>query len=207
MKVLLVNGSARAHGNTATALEQITQTLESEGVNTQIFQLGAGACRDCIACNRCSDLGGRCVFDDDPVNEFIDLAAQADGFVFGTPVYYAHPSGRILSILDRAFHAGGAAFAHKPGASIAVARRAGICASVDVLNKYFTINQMPVVSSTYWNVAFGGAPKEALQDAEGMVTMRNLGRNMAWMLKCIEAGRAAGITAPEAERARTNFIR
>ena len=207
MKVLLVNGSARVHGNTATALEQIAQTLESEGVDTQIIQLGAGACRDCIACNRCSDLGGRCVFDDDPVNEFIDLATQADGFVFGTPVYYAHPSGRILSLLDRAFYAGGAAFAHKPGASIAVARRAGTCASVDVLNKYFTINQMPVVSSTYWNVTFGGAPEEALQDAEGMATMRNLGRNMAWMLKCIEAGRAAGITAPEPERARTNFIR
>lgn len=207
MKVLLVNGSARVHGNTATALEQIAQTLESEGVDTQIIQLGAGACRDCIACNRCSDLGGRCVFDDDPVNEFIDLATQADGFIFGTPVYYAHPSGRILSLLDRAFYAGGAAFAHKPGASIAVARRAGTCASVDVLNKYFTINQMPVVSSTYWNVAFGGAPEEDLRDAEGMATMRNLGRNMAWMLKCIEAGRAAGITAPEPERARTNFIR
>lgn len=207
MKVLLVNGSARVHGNTAAALKQIAQTLESEGVDTQIFQLGAGACRDCIACNRCSDLGGRCVFDDDPVNEFIDLAAQADGFVFGTPVYYAHPSGRVLSFLDRAFYAGGAAFAHKPGASIAVARRAGTCASFDVLNKYFTINQMPVVSSTYWNVAFGGAPEETLQDAEGMATMRNLGRNMAWMLKCIEAGRAAGITAPESERARTNFIR
>ena len=188
MKVLLVNGSARVHGNTATALQQIAQTLETEGIDTQIFQLGAGAYRDCIACNRCSNLDGHCVFDDDPVNEFLNLAAQADGFVFGTPVYYAHPSGRILSFLDRAFYAGGAAFAHKPGASIAIARRAGTCSSVDVLNKYFTINQMPVVSST-------------------MATMRNLGRNMAWMLKCIEAGRAAGITVPEPERARTNFIR
>lgn len=207
MKVLLVNGSARVHGNTAAALQQIAQTLETEGIDTQIFQLDAGAYRDCIACNRCSDLDGHCVFDDDPVNEFLNLAAQADGFVFGTPVYYAHPSGRILSFLDRAFYAGGATFAHKPGASIAVARRAGTCASVDVLNKYFTINQMPVVSSTYWNVAFGGAPEETLQDAEGMATMRNLGRNMAWMLKCIEAGRGAGITAPEPERERTNFIR
>lgn len=207
MKVLLVNGSARVHGNTAAALQQIAQTLETEGIDTQIFQLDAGAYRDCIACNRCSDLDGHCVFDDDPVNEFLNLAAQADGFVFGTPVYYAHPSGRILSFLDRAFYAGGATFAHKPGASIAVARRAGTCVSVDVLNKYFTINQMPVVSSTYWNVAFGGAPEETLQDAEGMATMRNLGRNMAWMLKCIEAGRGAGITAPEPERERTNFIR
>ena len=207
MKVLLVNGSARVHGNTATALKQIAQALEAEDIDTQIFQLGTAAYRDCIACNRCSDLDGHCVFDDDPVNEFLNLAAQADGFVFGTPVYYAHPSGRILSFLDRAFYAGGTAFAHKPGASIAVARRAGTCASFDVLNKYFTINQMPVVSSTYWNVAFGGAPEEDLRDAEGMATMRNLGRNMAWMLKCIEAGRAAGITAPEPERARTNFIR
>ncbi len=207
MKVLLVNGSARVHGNTAAALQQIAQTLETEGIDAQIFQPGAGAYHDCIACNRCSDLDGHCVFDDDPVNEFLNLAAQADGFVFGTPVYYAHPSGRILSFLDRAFYAGGAAFAHKPGASIAVARRAGTCASVDVLNKYFTINQMPVVSSTYWNVAFGDAPEEALQDAEGMATMHNLGRNMAWMLKCIEAGRAAGITVPEPERERTNSIR
>lgn len=160
MKVLLVNGSARVHGNTATALQQIAQTLEAEGIDTQIFQLGAGTYRDCIACNRCSDLDGHCVFDDDPVNEFLNLAAQADGFVFGTPVYYAHPSGRTLSFLDRAFYAGGAAFAHKPGASIAVARRAGTCSSVDVLNKYFTINQMPVVSSTYWNVAFEAHPKK-----------------------------------------------
>lgn len=207
MKVLLVNGSARVHGNTATALQQIAQTLETEGIDTQIFQLGAGAYRDCIACNRCSDLDGHCVFDDDPVNEFLNLAAQADGFVFGTPVYYAHPSGRILSFLDRAFYAGGAAFAHKPGASIAVARRAGACASVDVLNKYFTINQMPVVASTYWNNVFGAMPGEAAQDAEGLATMRNIGKNMAWLLHCIEAGQAAGIDALEADRERTNFIR
>lgn len=207
MKVLLVNGSARVHGNTATALQQIAQTLETEGIDTQIFQLGAGAYRDCIACNRCSGLDGHCVFDDDPVNEFLNLAAQADGFVFGTPVYYAHPSGRILSFLDRAFYAGGAAFAHKPGASIAVARRAGACSSVDVLNKYFTINQMPVVASTYWNNVFGRVPGDADGDAEGLATMRNIGKNMAWLLRCIEAGQAAGINAPEADRATTNFIR
>ena len=207
MKVLLVNGSARVHGNTATALRQIAQTLETEGIDTQIFQLGAGAYRDCIACNRCSDLDGHCVFDDDSVNEFLNLAAQADGFVFGSPVYYAHPSGRILSALDRAFYAGSKAFAHKPGAAVAVARRGGTSTTFDVLNKYFTINQMPVVASTYWNNVFGAMPGEAAQDAEGLATMRNIGKNMAWLLHCIEAGQAAGIEAPEADRERTNFIR
>ncbi len=207
MKVLLVNGSARVHGNTATALQQIAQTLETEGIDTQIFQLGAGAYRDCIACNRCSDLDGHCVFDDDPVNEFLNLAAQADGFVFGSPVYYAHPSGRILSALDRAFYAGGKAFAHKPGAAVAVARRGGTSTTFDVLNKYFTINQMPVVASTYWNNVFGRVPGDADGDAEGLATMRNIGKNMAWLLRCIEAGQAAGIEAPEADRERTNFIR
>lgn len=208
MKVLLVNGSARVHGNTATALQQIAQTLETEGIDTQIFQLGAGAYRDCIACNRCSGLDGHCVFDDDPVNEFLNLAAQADGFVFGTPVYYAHPSGRILSFLDRAFYAGGAAFAHKPGASIAVARRAGTCSSVDVLNKYFTINSMPVVSSTYWNMVHGNKPADVLQDEEGLRTMRNIGRAMADMVKAYAAARDAGIELHAPERgAMTNFIR
>lgn len=207
MKVLLVNGSSRKDGNTATALAEVARTLEAEGLETETLWLGTKPVNDCIACGKCSELDNRCVFDNDVVNELIEKAEGSDAFVFGTPVYYAHPSGRILCALDRAFYAGKDAFCHKPGAAIAVARRGGTTASFDVLNKYFTINQMPVVSSTYWNVAFGGAPEEALQDAEGMATMRNLGRNMAWMLKCIEAGRAAGITAPEPERARTNFIR
>ena len=134
-------------------------------------------------------------------------AEQADGFVFGSPVYYAHPSGRILSALDRAFYAGSKAFVHKPGAAVAVARRGGTSTTFDVLNKYFTINQMPVVASTYWNNVFGAMPGEAAQDAEGLATMRNIGKNMAWLLHCIEAGQAAGIEAPEADRERTNFIR
>ncbi len=207
MKVLLVNGSPKAAGNTATALAEVAGQLEAEGIETQTFQLGAKPIRDCIGCGACGKLGGRCTFDDDIVNEFIAAAEQADGFVFGTPVYYAHPSGRILSFLDRAFYAGGAAFAHKPGAAIAVARRAGADTSFDVLNKYFTINQMPVVSSTYWNNAFGAVPGEAAQDAEGMATMRNIGKNMAWLLHCIEAGRTAGIEAPVADRVKMNFIR
>lgn len=207
MKVLLVNGSPKAAGNTARALAEVAGQLEAEGIETQTFQLGAKPIRDCIGCGACGKLGGRCTFDDDIVNEFIAAAEQADGFVFGTPVYYAHPSGRILSFLDRAFYADGAAFAHKPGAAIAVARRAGADTSFDVLNKYFTINQMPVVSSTYWNNAFGAVPGEAAQDAEGMATMRNIGKNMAWLLHCIEAGRTAGIEAPVAERVKMNFIR
>ena len=142
------------------------------------------------------------------VNPIIEKAREADGFVFGTPVYYAHPSGRILSMLDRVFYAGKDAFAHKPGAAVASARRAGTTASVDVLDKYFTIAQMPVVSSTYWNMVHGNTPEEVRQDAEGMQTMRNLARNLLWMVQCIQAGKAAGLQPPQAEsEARTNFIR
>lgn len=206
MKVLLVNGSCNARGNTALALDEIAGELGAHDIGTQVFQLGGGPVRDCVGCGGCADKG-RCVFDDDVVNDLIEAAEVADGFVFGSPVYYAHPSGRILSALDRAFYAGGAAFAHKPGAAVAVARRGGTSTTFDVLNKYFTINQMPVVASTYWNNAFGAAPGEAAQDDEGMATMRNIGRNMAWLLRCIEAGRKAGIEPPVAERACTNFIR
>lgn len=207
MKVLLVNGSARASGNTALALEEAAKQLRTEGIGTELFQLGGEPVRDCIGCGGCAKQD-RCVFDGDAVNRLIAAAEGADGFLFGTPVYYAHPSGRILSVLDRAFYAGGAAFRRKPGAAVAVARRAGTTASFDVMNKYFTIAEMPVVSSTYWNVVHGSTPGEAALDAEGLQTMRNLARNLAWLLRCIEAGRAAGIEPPQAERGSwTNFIR
>ena len=161
---------------------------------------------DCIGCGQCSEKG--CVFTDNDVNEFIAKAKEADGFVFGTPVYYAHPSGRILSFLDRAFYVGGAAFKFKPGASVAVARRGGSSASFDCLNKYFGIAQMPVVGSTYWNMVYGRVPGEAEQDLEGMQTMQNLAKNMAWMMKCFELGRKNGIALPDTSAAvRTNFIR
>jgi multimeric flavodoxin WrbA len=141
-------------------------------------------------------------------NRLLERAAECDGFVFGTPVYYAHPSGRLLCVLDRAFYAGGDCFTHKPGAAVIVARRSGTTASYDVLNKYFGICQMPVVSSTYWNNAHGRTPGEAAMDDEGLQTMRNLGRNMAWMLKCIALGRENGIPAPQAEHDHfTHFIR
>lgn len=208
MKVLMVNGGARANGCTYTALMEIAGVLEQEGIEWEIVQMGSAPVRDCIGCRKCAELGQRCVFDDDIVNACIAKAKEADGFIFGTPVYYAHPSGRIQSVLDRMFYAAGSAFAHKPGAVVASARRAGTTASFDVLNKYFTISQMPVVSSTYWNMVHGNTPEEVRQDEEGLQTLRNLARNMAWMIKCIEVGRMAGIAPPQAQRdARTNFIR
>ncbi len=209
MKVLMVNGSPKAKGNTAAALAEVGAALQGHGIEWEMFQLGGKPVRDCIGCGKCRETEGlSCIFDDDVVNSLIEAAKTADGFVFGTPVYYAHPTGRILSVLDRAFYAGGAAFCHKPGASVAVARRGGITASFDVLNKYFTINQMPIVSSTYWNGVHGRVPGEAALDEEGMRTMRNIGHNMAWMLQCIELGRKNGIEPPVAETgAMTNFIR
>lgn len=208
MKVLLLNGSSHPNGCTYTALHEITDVLESAGLETEILFLGNEPVRDCIACGTCAKEPGKCVFDDDVVNRIIEKAWEADGFVFGTPVYYAHPSGRILSVLDRAFYAGKPAFIHKPAAAIASARRAGTTATLDVLQKYFTISQMPVVSSTYWTMVHGRQPEDVKKDEEGLQTMRNLALNMVWMLKCIEAGKAAGIQPPQAETgARTNFIR
>lgn len=206
MKVLLVNGSPHEAGCTYTALSEVGEALRAEGVDTEMIWLGNKPVEDCIACGKCRELG-KCVFDD-VVNELIGRAKEADGFVFGSPVYYAHPSGRVLSALDRAFYAGKAAFAGKPGASVVSARRGGTAASYDVLNKYFGISSMPVVSSTYWNMVYGNTPDEVRRDAEGMQTMRNLGRNMAYLIKCIAAGRATGIEAPAQETAaKTNVIR
>lgn len=206
-KVLLINGSGNEHGCTYTALSEVAATLEKEGIATEIIQLGKDPVRDCIGCGACAKLG-KCVFDDDLVNQVHEKALEADGFVFGTPVYYAHPSGRILSFLDRLFYSGGGAFAFKPGAAVASARRAGTTASLDVLNKYFTITRMPVVSSNYWNMVHGNTPEEVKQDLEGLQIMRGIGQNMAWMIKCIEAGKAAGISYPQTEKKiKTNFIR
>lgn len=207
MKVLLINGSSK-EGCTYTALSKITESLNEENVETEIIDLGAGPVRDCIGCGTCAKEGKRrCVFKDDIVNTIIEKAEKSDGFIFGTPVYYAHPTGRILSVLDRVFYAGKKSFEFKPGASIASARRAGTTASFDVLNKYFTISQMPVVSSTYWNNVHGNTPEEVKQDLEGMQTMYNLGKNMAWMLKCIEVGKKNGILLPQNKVTKTSFIR
>ena len=208
MKVLMLNGSSRPSGCTYTALREVAVSLEVAGIETEILFLGNEPVRDCTACGTCAKVPGKCVFDDDIVNRIIEKARGADGFIFGTPVYYAHPSGRILSVLDRVFYAGKSAFIHKPAAAIASARRAGTTASLDVLQKYFTISQMPVVSSTYWTMVHGKEAQDVLKDEEGLQTMRNLASNMAWMLRCIEAGKAMGIQPPQAESgARTNFIR
>ena len=207
MKVLLINGSSRKEC-TYTALSKVAESLNEEGIETEIINIGGTPVRDCIGCKICAKNGNaRCVFNDDIVNEIIEKAEESDGFIFGTPVYYAHPSGRILSVLDRAFYAGKKAFEFKPGASIISARRVGTVASFDVLNKYFTINQMPIVSSTYWNNVHGNNKEEVLQDLEGMQTMYNLGKNMAWILKCIESGKQNNINKPVNKTVKTNFIR
>ena len=207
MKVLLLNGSSHPHGCTDAALREAANALKSKGFETEILFLGNDPVRDCTACGSCRRLPGRCVFDDDIVNHIIEKARESDGFIFGSPVYYAHPSGRILSILDRVFYAGKDAFLHKPAAAVTSARRAGTTASLDVLQKYFTFSQMPIVSSTYWTMVHGSQPEDVQKDEEGLQTIRNLAANMAWLLKCIEAGKAAGVCPPEAEQgARTNFI-
>ena len=207
MKVLLINGSSRKEC-TYTALSKVAESLNEEGIETEIINLGGTPVRDCIGCKMCAKNGNaRCVFNDDIVNEIIEKAEESDGFIFGTPVYYAHPSGRILSVLDRAFYAGKKAFEFKPGASIISARRGGTVASFDVLNKYFTISQMPIVSSTYWNNVHGNNKEEVVQDLEGMQTMYNLGKNMAWILKCIEIGKQNTINQPVNTTVKTNFIR
>lgn len=204
MKVILLNGSPR-QGNTRAALEECARALNDCGVETELIDIGLDV-PGCRACGACSKLG-RCVIDDG-VNAFAEKMRSADGLIVGSPVYYASPNGSVISFLDRLFYSHKRELAHKPAAAVAVARRAGTVASFDVLNKYFTISQMPVVSSTYWNDSFGAAPGQSAQDAEGLQTMRNLACNMAWLLKCIELGRRGGVEPPESESgAVTNFIR
>ena len=205
MKVLLVNGSSRKNGCTQSALSEVARALHEEGVETEIFFIGNEPLPDCIACRKCREIG-HCVFHD-IVNEFVEKAKSADGFVFGSPVYYAHPSGRLLTFMDRAFYSGSAAFHFKPAAAVLSARRAGTTASMDVINKYFSISSMPIVSSTYWNQVYGAQPKQISEDKEGLMTMYNIGKNMAWVLKCLELGKEHGLTHPENEKVLTNFIK
>ena len=212
MKVLMLNGSCNANGSTKAGLDIMAEVFASERIECEIVCAGAKPVRDCIGCGKCAEKKA-CIFSDDGVNEFVGKAAEADGFVFGTPVYYAHPSGRILSFLDRAFFSsrladGYAGFHHKPAAAIVVARRAGTSATYDVMNKYFGISQMLNVGSTYWNEFHALSKEDVPKDAEGTQTLRNLAHNMAWLMKCIRAGRDAGIAPPVAEEdALTNFVR
>lgn len=206
MKVLMLNGSSHINGTTMAALTEVGKALEEDGIEYEIFQIGGGPVADCLGCGQCTESG--CIFSDDAVNAFVAKAKEADGYIFGTPVYYAHPSGRIQSFLDRVFYSSGKHFAHKPSASVAVARRGGTATTFDVLNKYFGITQMITVGSTYWNQVHGRNAEDAAKDLEGMQTMRNLGHNMAWVLKCLEAGKEKGLVPPTADRSnQTNFIR
>ncbi|MDR0682473.1 MAG: flavodoxin family protein [Dysgonamonadaceae bacterium] len=207
MNVLLINGSPHKNGCTFTALSEVSGELERQGIETCIFSIGTKAIRGCIACGKCRETG-YCSFSDDPVNECIDLMKKADGIVVGSPVYYASPNGALLALLDRVFFAGGNAFAYKPAAAVVSCRRGGAASAFDALNKYFTISSMPVVSSQYWNEVHGQTPEEVRQDLEGLQVMRTLGRNMAWLLKCIDVAKET-VPFPEKEpvRHRTNFIR
>ncbi len=206
MKVLLVNGSPRAKGCTYTALEEMAKVFSTEGIETDIFWIGNKPISGCIACGRCGVLG-KCALDD-CVNDFFALAENYDGFVFGSPVHYASMSGAMTSFMDRVFYAGSSKFYLKPAAMIASARRAGTTATLDQMNKYALISQMPLIASCYWNMVHGSTPEQVRRDAEGMQVMRTLAKNMAWFLRCKEAGEKNGVALPQQEeKVWTNFIR
>ena len=210
MKVLLVNGSPHKEGCTYTALKEIANALNREGLGADFFWIGNKPLSGCIACKTCVTRHA-CVFDD-KVNEFLNLAADYDGFIFGTPVHWAGATGAMTSFLDRVFYAdfcgGRNSFYLKPAAAVMSARRAGTTATWDQMNKYFGLMQMPIINSRYWNMVHGARPEDVVKDEEGIQVMRILGKNMAWFLKCREAGEKAGVPLPEQEQITfTNFIR
>ena len=206
MKVLLINGSPRREGNTFIALSEAARALEAEGVGAEIVSIGTKAVQGCIACGKCAELG-RCVFNDALYNEVREKLAGADALVVGSPVYYAGPNGSLCALLDRLFYSCSDRLAYKPAAAVAVCRRGGASATFDRLNKYFTINCMPVASSNYWNEVHGQTAEDVEKDEEGLQTMRVLGYNLAWLLKCVALGKAQGVTPKGEEKIKTNFIR
>ena len=207
MKVLLVNGSPNENGCTYTALFEVAKALEKEDIQYEIFQLGKKPIPGCIDCSVCRTKG-ECVFND-KVNEFVEKAKDFDGFVFGSPVYYASANGSLVSFMDRVFHSDkNKSFYLKPAAAVVSARRAGTTAALDQINKYFLISQMPVISSQYWTMVHGYTPEDVQKDLEGLQIMRTLGKNMAWFLKCKQAGEKVGVALPAKEVSiSTNFIR
>lgn len=205
-KILLINGSPHEHGCTYTALKEVADTLAAGGVDSEFVYLGTKPVAGCIACGNCAGTG-RCAFGDQ-VNEVLEKLDEYDGIVTGSPVYYAGPSGQICAFLDRLFYASGGRMAGKLAAAVVSCRRGGASAAFDRLNKYFTISNMNVVSSQYWNQVHGKVPEDVRKDKEGLQTMRTLARNIIWNLKNMEAGRAAGVEPPEYEaKEYTNFIR
>lgn len=205
MKVLLINGSPKANGNTATALNEMIRIFADEGIETELIHVGNQAIRGCVACASCRKTG-KCTFDD-IVNECAPKFAQCDGIVVGSPVYYASANATLVAFLDRLFYSTGCDKRMKVGASVVAARRGGLSSTFDELNKYFTISGMPVASSQYWNSIHGAAPGEALQDGEGLQTMRTLAKNMAFLMKSIALGKEK-YGLPEAEaKVATNFVR
>lgn len=205
-KILLINGSPHEKGCTYTALMEVRKGLEEWGIESELYWIGNKPVAGCIACGKCYETG-RCVFDD-LVNDLLARANEFDGMVIGSPVYYAGPAGQLCAFLDRLFYASAGRWAGKVGAAVVSCRRGGATAAFDRLNKYFSISKMPIATSQYWNQVHGNTPEEVLKDEEGLQTMRTLAENMAWLLKCIEAGKAAGVPAPQKEAPlRTNFIR
>ena len=206
MKALLINGSPRTNGCTHTALEELKDTLEKEGIETELIQVGHKDIRGCIACGKCSELG-KCVFDD-IVNEIAPKFAEADAFVIGAPVYYASPAGGAIAFLDRLFYSTGNIDKRmKVGAAVVSCRRGGNASSFDVLNKYFTISQMPIASSQYWNMVYGSKAEEVRMDEEGLQTMRTLGKNIAFMVKSIALGKEKYGLPEKEEKKVTSFHR
>ena len=206
MKVLLVNGGPHEKGCTYTALEEVSKTLQKNGIETEIIWLGVKPIAGCIGCNACLKTG-KC-FRNDIVNEFIEKSKEADGFVFGTPVHFASSAGSLTSFMDRVFYGRGELFKNKPACCVVSCRRGGATATFDQINKYFSICNMPIVTSQYWNQVHGTNPDEVRKDEEGMQTMRTLGNNMAWLLKCIDVAKKNGVEYPENEKAvKTNFVR
>lgn len=205
MKVLIINGSPRKNGNTSLAVSEIVKTFEAEGVEAEVCQIGNKDIRGCIACGRCGELG-KCVFNDD-VNELAAKFEAADGLIVASPVYYASANATLIACLDRLFYSSHFDKTMKVGASVVVARRGGCSATFDELNKYFTICGMPVASSTYWNCVHGRTEGQAAFDAEGLQTMRNLARNMAFLMKSVALGKEKyGLPEKEAWQP-THFIR
>ncbi len=207
MKVLLLNGSPNKNGCTYTALSIVAKELNSQGVETEIVWLGKDAIRGCDGCRACKKLG-RCVYGDDPVNAIGEKIKAADGYVFGAPVHYSSPNGATIAAMDRLFMAYGMYMRYKPAASVISARRAGTTASYDVINKYFGINSMLQVPSTYWNMVHGSVADEVLKDEEGVTIMRAIGSNMAWLLKLLDKVKGTELEKPVIiPKAQTNFIR